>query len=122
MKKNQNLLDQKVASNYMAGKPLPSLHCSRCNSKDNRDTSRHRSPNRTSHTKSRPHSGNIYFFPQSRPRSLYPQSQNIKINKSNYFNSYTNNCRPQSTNYNRDENRSRQPLSRNRIRMVKKLC
>ena len=48
MKGNQNVANKQVTSNKMTGKLLPFPFCSRSNNRDNRDTSRHRSPNSTS--------------------------------------------------------------------------
>ena len=44
MKGNQKLLNKQVSSSYITGKPLIFPYQSRSNSRDNRDSSRHRSP------------------------------------------------------------------------------
>ena len=46
MKGNQNLPNRQVTSNNMTGKPLPFSHRSRINSREYRNNSRHRSPNK----------------------------------------------------------------------------
>ena len=84
----------------MTGKPSPFLYWSRSNCSDNRGTSRHRSPYRTSHTNSKPQYSNNNFKPLSCSGSPYPRPQDFPYNKSNCNNSYTNNSRLQSPNYN----------------------
>ena len=66
MKDNQNLPNEKVTSNNKTGKPLPIAYRSRGSSRDNRDTSRHRSPIRISITDSKPYYRYNNFKPPSR--------------------------------------------------------
>ena len=111
MRGNQNLPNRQVTSNNMSGKPLPFPHCSRCNSRDQRNHSRHRSPSKLSQNNSKPYYGNSNFKPPSSNGSPYPRpnTQNNSQYKS----------RPQSPHYNRDGNRSRRPFSQNRLRDVR---
>ena len=81
MKRNQNLPKKQVRSNNMTSKLPPFLYCSRCNSRDNQETSRHRSPNKSSIANSRPYYGNHNSKPPSKTGSPYPRSTNFqKIN------------------------------------------
>ena len=57
MKGNQKLPNKQVTSNNMTAKPLALSYCSRNNNRDNRDTSRHRNPNKLSHSNSKPYYG-----------------------------------------------------------------
>ena len=92
MKGNQNLPNKQVTSNNMTAKPLPLSYCSRSNSRDNRDTSGHRNPNKLSHSISKLYYGKNNFKPPSRNDSPYPRSSNYQ-NKSNCNtnSSYSNN-------------------------------
>ena len=112
MKGNKNLPNRQVTSNNLTSKPLPFSHRSRSNSREQRNHSRHRSPNKFSQKNSIPFYGNSNFKPPSRNGSPYPRP-NFQIN-SQYI------SRPQSPHYNRDGNCSRQPFSRNRLRNVRK--
>ena len=111
MKCKQNLPNRQVTLNNMTGKPLPFPRRSRSNSREHRNHSRHRSPNKSSQNSSEPYYGNSNFKPPSRNGSPYPRP-NFQTN-SQY------NSRPQSPQFNRDGNRSRQPFSRNRLRIVR---
>ena len=94
----------------MTGKPLPFSNRSRSNSKEHRNNSRQRIPNKFPQNKSKPYYGNKNFKPPSRNGSPYP--------KPNYQTNSQNNSRPQSPHYNRDGNRSQRPFSRNGFRNV----
>ena len=98
----------------MTAKLLPFSGRSRSNCRENRDTSRHRSPTKSSYTNSKPHYGSNDFKPPSKSGSPYqiPPSFQKELNYNNN-NTNSNTFRPQSPNYNRDGNRSRQPFSRN---------
>ena len=111
MKGNQNLPNKQVTSNNMTGKPLPFSHRSRSNSRDQRNHSRHRSPNKFSQNNSKPYYGNSNFKPPSRNGSPYPRP-NFQTN-SQYK------SRPQSPHYNGHGYRLRRPFSRNRLRNVR---
>ena len=54
MKSNQNLPNNQVTSYRMTGKSLP-FYPSRSNSREYRDNSRHRSPNKSSYPKANPY-------------------------------------------------------------------
>ena len=103
MKIYQSLPNKQVTSNNMNGKPLSFPYHSRSNCSENRDTSRHRSPNRTSNIPSNPYFGNCNFKRLSRMGSPYPRPQNFQ-SKPNYNNknNYSNFSRAQSLNFNRD--------------------
>ena len=120
-KGNQNLPNKQITSNNMTGKPLPFPYRSRRNIRDVRDISRHKSPNTSSFTNSKPYYGNKNFRPPSKSGSPYPRRPNSqkKPNYNNNNNNYSINPRPQSPNYKRDSNRSRQLFSRNSIRNVR---
>ena len=96
----------------MSDKPPPFAYRSRSISRDHRDSSRHRSPNKSSNSNSKPFYGISKFKPPIRNCSPHPRSSNFQ-NKLNYNtnNTYTNNSRPQSPYHNRDGNRSRRPFS-----------
>ena len=104
----------------MSGKPSPFAYRSRIISRDPRDNSRHRSPNKSSNSNLKPFYGNSKFKPTIRNCSPYLRSSNYQ-NKLNYNtnNAYTNNSRPQSPYHNRDGNPSRRPFSRNRLTNVR---
>ena len=112
MKGNQNLPNRHVKSNNMTGKPLSLSNRCRSNSGEQRNHSRHRSPNKFSQNISKPYYGNNNFRPPSRNGSPYPRP--------NFQSNSQYNSRAQSPHYNRDGNRSRRPFSRNRLRNVKK--
>ena len=79
MKGNQSLLRKKFTSNNMTCKPL-SIPCSpRSNSRENRDSSRHRSPNRTSNSNSKPYYRNSNFKLLSRTAHCIPDRKIFKI-------------------------------------------
>ena len=121
MKGNQKFPNQQVTSNIITGKTLPFSYRCRSNSRDHRDNSRHRSPNEFSHSNSKPYHGNSNFKPPSRNGSQNPRRSNYqKKTNDNTYNTYSNNSRPQSPHYNGDGNRSRRPLSRNRLLNVRK--
>ena len=109
-KGNHNLPNRQVTSNNVTSKPLPFSHRSRSNSREQRNHSRHGSPNKFSQNNSKPNYGNSNFKPPSRNGSSYPRP-NFQTN-SQYK------SRPQSPYYNRDGNRFRRPFSRNRLRNV----
>ena len=111
MKANQNFPNKRVTSNNMTDKPLPFSHRSRSKSREQRNHSRHGSPNKFSQNNSKPYYGNSNFKPPSRNGSPYPRP--------NSQNNSLYNSRPQSPHYNRDGNRSRRPFSRNRLRTVR---
>ena len=111
MKGNQSLPNRQVTSNNMPGKPLPFLHRSRSNSREQRNLSRHRRPNKFSQNNSKPYYGNSIFEAPSRNGSPYPRP--------NFQNKPQYNSRPQSAYYIGDGNRSRQSFSRNRLRNVR---
>ena len=94
----------------MTGEPLPFSYRSRSNSREHRDNSRHRRPNKFQQNNLKSYCGNSNFKPPSRNGSPYP--------KPNYQNNSQYNSRPQSPHYNRNSNRSRQPFTRNRLRNV----
>ena len=94
----------------MTGKPRPFSHRSRSNSREQRNHSRHRRPNKFSQNNSKPYYGTSNFKPPSRNGSHYPRP--------NFQNNSQNNSKPQSPHYNRDGNRSRRPFSRNRFHNV----
>ena len=104
----------------MTGKQLLIPYRSQSNSRDTRDTFRHRSTNNTSLSNSKSCYGNSNLKHPSKTGSPYPRQQNF-LKKSNYsnFNTYSSNSRPQSSNYNRDGDRSRQLFSRNRHQNVR---
>ena len=110
MKGNQNLPNRQITSNNVTGKPQPFPYCSRSNSREHRNNSRHRSPNKFPKNNSKPFYGKSNFKPPSRNGSPYPRS--------NFQSNTQNNSRPQSPYYNRDGNCSRRPFSRNRLRNV----
>ena len=118
----QNLPKKQIALNIMTGKLLPLPCRSRSNSRDNRETFRHKKipthhplPTRRlimeasalGHRVVRIHSTQDYEILRKKP----------SYNKNN--NNYTNNSRPQSPNYNRDSNRSRRPFCCNCLRNVR---
>ena len=117
MKGYQNLSIKQVTSNNITGKPLSFSYRSRSNSRDQRDNSRLRSPNKYSPSNTKHYYGNSNFKPPSRNRSPYPRSFNYQ-NKPTYKtnNTFSNNSRPQSFYYNPDGNRSRR---RKQLRNVK---
>ena len=53
-KGNKNLPKKQVTSSIMTAKPLPFSYCSKSNSRDHRDDSRYKSPNKISHSNSDP--------------------------------------------------------------------
>ena len=63
MKGNQNLPNRQITSNNMTGKPLPFSYCSPSNSREERDNSRHRSPNKNYQNTLIPYYGNSNFKP-----------------------------------------------------------
>ena len=79
MKGDQNLPNRQVTSNNVTGKPLPFSHLSRSNSREHRNNSRHRGPNKFSETNSKPYYGNSNFKPLNRNGSPYPRSNFQKI-------------------------------------------
>ena len=120
MKGNQNIPSKQVTSNNMTGKPLCFSYRSRSNSRDYRDNSRHRSPNKFSHPNSKPYYGKSKFKPPSRNGSPYPRPSNSQKNPTyNTNNTYSNNFIPQPYHYNKNANRSRQPFSRNQNQNVR---
>ena len=120
MKGKQNHPNKQVTSNSMTGKPLPFSHCSRSNRRENRYTSRHRSPSKSSHSNSKPYYDNSNFKPPSRNGSPYQRLSNYQKKSSyNTHNACSNNSRPQSLFYNRDGNRPRRPFSHNPLGSMK---
>ena len=111
MRGNQNLPNRQVTSNNMTGKPLPSSYRSRSNSRDQRNHSRHRSPNKIAQNNSKPYYGSSNFKPPSRNGSPYPRPNSQKNSQHNSI--------PQSPHSNSDGNRSRRPFSRNRLQSVR---
>ena len=93
----------------MTGKPLPISYRSRSNSREHRNNSRDRKPNRSFQNNSKPYYGISNFEPPSRNGSAY-QRPNLSNDSQN--------SRPQSPHYNTDGNRPRRPFSRNRQRNV----
>ena len=113
MKGNRNFPNKQVTSSNMTGNTLYFRCNSRSSSRENRDTSRLRSPNRTSSSSFKPYYGYSNLKQPSRLDYPYPRLQNFQNNKTNYNNNnYPSNSRTQSPNYNRDENHPRQPFSR----------
>ena len=88
MKGNQNLPIKQVTSNNMTGKPPQFSYRSRSNSRDRRDNSRHRSPNKSPNLNSKPYYGNNNVKPPSRNGSPYPRSSNNQ-HKPYYNTNYT---------------------------------
>ena len=104
----------------MIGKPLPFSYRSRSHSRDNRDTSRHRSPNTSSFTNSKLVMEIIILNHQVVRFTLHKTTKFSEKRKlKNHKNNYSNNSSPQSLKYNRDSNRSRQPFLRNLLRNVR---
>ena len=68
---NQNLPNKQVTSNNMTSKPLLFPYRSRSNRRDNRDTSLHRNPNKSSFSNSKPSNGKSNFEPLSRSGSPF---------------------------------------------------
>ena len=101
---------QRVKSNNMTVKPLSFSHCSRSNSREHQNNSRHRNPSKFLRNISKPYYGNSNFKPPSRNCSPYPRP-NFQTNSQ--YNSR------QSAHYNQDGNRSRRLFSRNRLRNVR---
>ena len=108
---------KQVTSNNMTGKPKPFSDRCRSISGENRDTSQHRSPKKSSYTNCKRYYGNNNLKPRSRSRSsskIFTKfSKTTKFSKKpNYNNNnmYSNNSRPQSPNYNRDGKGSRRPV------------
>ena len=99
----------------MTGIPLPFPYRSRSNNRDNRDTSRHRSPKKLSHLNSKLYYGNNNFKPPSRRVHHTQDFPNYNKPGYNTNNTYSNNSRTQSPHYNRDGNHPRRPFSRNRL-------
>ena len=112
MKGNQNVPNKQVTSNNMTGKPLPFPHRSRSNSREHRNNSKHRRPNKFSQTNSKPYYVYSKIKPPSRSGSSY-------LRPSNFQKSLNDNFRTQSPHCNKDRNRSRQPFSRNRLGNVR---
>ena len=71
MKGNQNLPNRQNTSNKMTSKPLPFAYLSRSNSREHRNNSRHRSPNKFPQSNPKLYFGNSNFKPPSRNSSLY---------------------------------------------------
>ena len=111
MEGNQNLPNRQVTSNNMTSKPLTFSHRSRSNSREQRNYSRHRSPNKISQNNTKLYYGNSNFKPPSRNGSPYPRPS--------FHNNSQYKFRPQSPHYNKDGNRSRPPFSRYRLRSVR---
>ena len=89
--------------------------------RDNRATSRHRSPNSTSNLILKPYNDTSNFKPPSRVGSTYPRLQNFQYKpKFTIKNNYRSNSRAQSANNIREGNRSPQPFLCNRLRKVRK--
>ena len=92
----------------MTGKSLPFSHRSSSNSREHRNNSRQKSPNKFSQNNLKPYYGSSNFKPPSRDGSPYPRP--------NFQNNSQYNSRLQSPHYNRDGNHSRRRFSRNRLR------
>ena len=92
MKGNQNLPNRQFTSNIMTIKPLTYSHCSRSDSREQINHSRHRIPNKFLQSNSKLYYGNSDFKPQSRNGSPYQ--------KLDFENNFQYNSRPQSPHYN----------------------
>ena len=119
MKGNQNLPNKQATSNNITSKQLQFPFGSQSSSRENGDTSRHRSPSK-SYTNSKTYYGYNFFKAPIRSGSSYPRLPKCQ-KKPNYNsnNTYSTSSRQKSPNYNRDGNRSRQLFSRNRHRNVR---
>ena len=83
VKGNQKLPNKQVTSNKMTDKPLPLSHHSTSNSREHRNSSRHRRQNKFSQSNSEHYYGNCYFKPSSRSGSPYPRPSNSQNNSNN---------------------------------------
>ena len=119
MKGNQKLPIKQITPVNMTGKPLPFSYRPRSNSRDNRDTSRHRSPNNLSHPNMKPYYRNNNLKPPRRNGSPQPRTTNHNKPGYNTNNTYSNNSTTKSPQYNSNENRPRQPFSHSRLRNVR---
>ena len=115
----QSLPNKDVTSKNMTGKPLSIPYRSRSNSRDNRDTSRHRSP-KNHHIQNQNLTLEIAILDHKVGWVHHTQDHQTSRKKPSYNNNnnYSSNSRPQSPNYNRDGNRSRRLFSHNCLRNV----